>query len=203
VRSRLLIVSLLVCLAAASCRGGGHGSAADTLPPAVGSTTTTAVSYAVPPVIDQAYVAKVMAALDHVYGEAVRHLAQTRQIDAQFLKYLVAIYTPHQFDLAEESWAKDAANGFPGLLATPGDPVTLVQRVLQADRNCVLASVTRTFQPTRSQPVNITPQRYVGLIPAPPNRDLDDLNPTPWAMAFDGFIADPAGAVPETPCDAR
>lgn len=195
------MVLLFAVLAGGACfgRAGGRGTA-DTLPPPVSTTATTAVSYAVPAVIDQAYVAKVMAALDHVYGEAVRHLAQTRRIDDQFLKYLVAIYTDRYFKLAEDAWAQEVAHGLTRLASSPADPRTTVDAVVRADRSCVVLRVERDFGPTTAGPTDETPQRFVGLVPISDDRNQDHMNPTPWAMSYDGYTS--TGAEPEDPCRA-
>ena len=196
----MTMVSL--CMAAvllAGCDGNG-GRTEGTLPPEETTTSSTAVSYEVPAVIDAAYVSRVMAALDHVYGDAVRHLAKTRHADEEFLKYLVAIYTDRFFRLAQDAWVKDEARGFPRLASSPGDPVTTVQDLVRADPGCVVFAAGRDFAPTTSGPPDPTPQRYVGLVPIPPGRDAGRLNPTPWAMSYDGFTS--TGSVPEDPCRA-
>jgi len=198
---RLGTVTLAVALLAGACAGGkgGHGSA-DTLPAPAPTTTTTAVSYAVPAEIDAVYVARVMQALDHVYGDAIRIMARDRAVTEPFLKHLLAIYTPRQFEVAQEIWVKDLASGLNGLAPSPGDPITTVQSVVSSESACVLAAVAKDFQPTRSIPVKASPQRYVALIPKLDERDPEHLNPTPWTISFDGYVAEPAGAVPEKPC---
>jgi hypothetical protein len=62
-------------------------------------------------------VEKVMDALDHVYGDAIRTLAKERTITEPFLERLAAIYTPSEFGLVQDIWVKDLAEGLKGLRA--------------------------------------------------------------------------------------
>lgn len=183
----LLAVALL-----GGCSGGRDD---DTLPPP--ATSSTSVDYSVPDVIDVAYVEKVVTALDHVYGDAIRILAKERQITKEFLEYLAAIYTPKQFEFTQGIWVRDVASGLSGLRPDPGDPKTHVQELIQADRECIVVRVDRDFSSTNEQPDQATPQEYVAVVPAPNERPL---NPTPWVLSFDGFVATPEGAAPEQPC---
>lgn len=189
---------LLVAVLMAACNGG-DGPTVDTLPPPVETTSTTVVDYAVPAVIDAAYVEKVMAALDRVYGDAIRTLAVERQITEPFLSRLAAIYGDKQFDLAQRAWVRDVADGLDDLQSPPGDPATVVQRAVRLDADCIVAAVERTFRAVRD-PVTSTPQKYVALVPRPEGRDPRSFNPTPWMMSYDGFVAEPAGAEPASPC---
>jgi hypothetical protein len=197
----VLIVSLLsLVLGGAGCdrRGRGDGRDPDTLPPPPKTTSTTAPSFDVPAVIDAAYVGRVMQALDHVYGDGVRHLAVSRSVDEEFLKHLLAIYTDRFFQLAQDAWVKESARGFPTLAQSPGDPLTRIQSIVRNDRDCVVAQVTHDFSALRTSPPAPTPQRYIALISKPSNRDPDGLNPTPWAMTYDGYPQ--SDTVPEDPC---
>lgn len=182
----LLAVALL-----GGCSGGRDD---DTLPPP--ASTTTSADYSVPEVIDVAYVEKVMAALDHVYGDAIRTLAKERQITKEFLDHLAAIYTPSEFELAQDIWVKDLAEGLKGIRSKPGDPRTKVQRVLRAEAGCVIAAVDRDFSETRETPDQPTPQEFIALTPIAEERHH---NPTPWLIAFDGFKDD--GSEPKAPCE--
>lgn len=189
--SLLLVASLAACSHAAP-------TPASTTTTAPSTTSTTVVDYSVPAVIDAAYVTKVMKALDHIYGDAIRVMAHDRAVDEPFLKPLVAIYAPHEFQNIRDLWTTDVARGLPGLAANPGDPTTLVSAIVRSEQGCVLFSVKRDFSATRTGPLSSTPQRYIGLVPVDVARDPGHINPTPWRMAFDGFIT--SGAVPREPC---
>src|SRR5688572_12907814 len=146
----LLAVALL-----GGCDSGGRDD--DTLPPP--ASTSSTVDYSVPEVIDTAYVEKVMDALDHVYGDAIRTLAKERTITKPFLERLAAIYTPSEFETAQDAWVTDVANGLQGLRDQPGDPVTSVERSIKLDRDCIVVAVQRGFGPTRSIEPTTTPQK--------------------------------------------
>ena len=192
---RLLIV---VALAFTTCSGESRG-AHDTLPPPPPSSTTTTITYDVPATIDQAYVEKVMKALDHVYGDAIRELKQTGQADAQFQLKLGSIYADHYYRLALQGWAKEVTDGLRGIADKPGDPVTTITRLLRSDRECIVAEVKRDLQPLHSRPVIDTPQPYIALVPLPKERGVGSTNPTPWMMSYDGFRSD--GSEPPDPCN--
>ncbi|MDQ1439229.1 MAG: hypothetical protein QOK43_2858 [Acidimicrobiaceae bacterium] len=200
----VLIVSLLsLVLGGAGCdrRGGGDGRDRDTLPPPPKTTSTTAPSFDVPAVIDAAYVGRVMQALDHVYGDGVRHLAVSRSVDEEFLKHLLAIHNPRIFQLAQDLWVKIQARGFEGLAATPADPVTRVDKLLRADRDCILIEGDRNLSPLHAQDDPTNHDRYVALSPLRPDRNPVALNQTPWAINFSGQRTD--GSVPEDACVAQ
>lgn len=190
-------VFLGVALVVGACNGGGGGRSNDTLPPPPETTVTTAVDYAVPAVIDAAYVEKVIAALDHVYGDAIRTLARERKITQDFLDRLAAIYTPAEFKLAQDIWVRDVASGLQGLVPVPGDPKTVIRSVVRGDRTCLFAAVDRSFAATRTTPDRPTPPWYVALIPR--TQASSPHNPTPWVISFDGFKDD--GSQPAQPCE--
>jgi hypothetical protein len=197
-RRMSVIVACVLSLVAGACGGSGRAHTADPpLKKASTTTTSTTISYAVPATIDVAYVDKVMKALDHVYGDAIRHLAQTKSMDVDFVKTLSAIYTPSESTAQQEGWSiqQQQPEGFDALRADGGDPITTASRLVRADPTCVVVAVDRNFGPAYKDPPQITPNRYVVLTPAtgstPPN-------PTPWRMAWDGFVK--GGGEPSNHC---
>lgn len=189
----LLVAALLL----GACNGGGGSGSGTTLPPPVSTTDSTVPDYSVPAVIDAAYVEKVMAALDHVYGDAIRILARERKITQDFLEHLAAIYTAQEFEFAQGVWVRDVASGLKGLVPVPGDPTTDVKQLVKSDHSCILFSAARSFSATRSTPDQQTPQWFIALIPKN-GPDPKRLNPTPWVIDFDGFKQD--GSPPGGPC---
>ena len=61
--------------------------------------TTTTNPYAIPPVIDEAYVNRVLAAFDQVIGDAVRLVVKNRQLDEDVFYRLKAVSTGNAFQL--------------------------------------------------------------------------------------------------------
>ncbi|HVF74937.1 MAG TPA: hypothetical protein VM938_07795 [Acidimicrobiales bacterium] len=149
--------------------------------------------------IDAAYVEKVMAALDHVYGDAIRILARERKITQDFLDRLAAIYGDRFFRLAQQSWSREALDGFATLASTPGDPTVTVTSLVKHDRECVIAAVIRDFSLVRNGIPATTPQRYIALIPK--GGATNGLNPTPWVLSYDGWTS--TGVEPSEPCSAN
>lgn len=194
---RVARLALVAALLLGACNGGRDD---DVLPPRPTSTDTTAVDYSVPAVIDVAYVEKVMAALDRVYGDGIRTLAKERAITQEFLEHLVAIYGDRFYRLAQDAWTQELSTGASTLAARPGDPHTTITALRQVDRACVVAQVVRDFSATRSSTPAVTPTRYIGLVPLIDQRDTRGLNPTPWMLAYDGWT--PNGDPPVEPCAA-
>jgi hypothetical protein len=186
---RLARVLLVAVALLGACNRGDGGRTDDTLPPR--ETTSTTMDYAVPDVIDVAYVEKVMEALDHVYGDAIRILARERQITKEFLEHLAAIYGSRFFSLAERLWVSEVADGLATIRTRPGNPRTTVQTIIRSDASCVVIAVDRDFSGVRTAAPSPTPQRYVALVPS-------SKNGTGWLMAYDGFRED--GLPPEQPC---
>lgn len=197
----LPIVSLCCALVFAACPDRGSRATDDTLPPPPTVTTTTVPSYDVPAVIDVAYVERVMKALDHVYGDGVRHLARTRVVDEEFLSHLVAIHNPRILELVQDLWVKIQAKDFAGLAAEPGDPVTRIDKLLRTDRECILMEGDRNFTPlyTTDDPTNH--HRFVALTPLRSDRNPGARNPTLWTINFSGTAVD--GSLPEDACNAQ
>lgn len=184
---------MLALVVLTACRDSSAGEARTTVPtrpPTSSTTATTAVSYDVPAVIDAAYVEKVMAALDHVEGEAARYLASKRQLDEDWVRFLAAIYDSKAMSLTQQAWLKIAGNEYTSLSERPGDPVTTVERLLLVSTECIVFEATRDFSALFKEPDPPRPQRYVALVPTPPGRNPGSYNPTPWIMSFDGRFKD-------------
>ncbi len=190
--------ALVAALLVGACNGGGEGRGRDTtLPPRVSTTASTVVDYSVPEVIDAAYVEKVMAALDHVYGDAIRILAHERKITQDFLERLGAIYGDRFFRIAQRSWGEEIHQGLATLAAVPGDPRTTVGQILSASQECIVAAVRRDFSPIRAGEPASTPQRYIALVPR--NTSVKTVNPTPLILSYDGWTS--SGDPPVAPCE--
>ena len=187
---------MVAALVVGACNGGGSGRSHDTLPPPPETTVTTAFDFAVPAVIDAAYVEKVMAALDHVYGDAIRTLARERKLTQEFLDRLAAIYGDRFFRLAQDAWAQELSSGLSGVRPVPGDPRSTVTTVTVARADCIVAPAMRDFSAIRTSNPPPPPQRFIGLVPRADARTA--LNPTGWVLAYDGWTE--SGEAPVEPC---
>lgn len=201
-RSRCLVL-LLVALV--GCRGGGGDDGEEhttvpTSPSSMGTTTTSALSYAVPDTLDVAYVERVMAALDRLYGDLARHVAATRELDEEFARFLVSIYAGGSFESEKVLWSTVASEGFELLRERPGDARTTVERVVEARKDCIVVQARRDFFAMFNEPDPAGPPRFVALVPLPADRNPDGRNPTPWLMSFDGRYQDGHKPTAEEAC---
>ncbi|HET7489456.1 MAG TPA: hypothetical protein VFJ85_16130 [Acidimicrobiales bacterium] len=197
---RRVTAVLLAVLATASCRKGDVAEPETTVPTAPSTTATTAVSYAVPAAIDTAYIQKVMAALDHVNGDAARRAASERALDGDFFQRFVSIYTDRYFKLVQRAWLQVAGDKFALLADAPRDPTTSVVRLITANPTCVFFEAKRDFSPMFREPDPPGGPRFVALLPLDPLRNPTGYNPTPWAMNFDGHFQSGAEPTPEAAC---
>jgi len=211
---RIVVVSVALMVAGACSGGddeppvgptvppGGTSSTTSTTTPAP-STTLSPADYAVPEVIDQAYVQRVVSAFDKVLGDAIRVLKRDGGLSEDFLKHLLAIYTAPEFEGQQTSWQDALRLGdLQKRPPVPQDPITAVVRVARADSKCITAEVDRDMRPTLSpgvEPAESEQPDYVVLVRKQSGRDPLGLNPTPWVMAFDGFKID--GSEPINSCD--
>src|SRR5438445_5300929 len=126
-----------------SCGGSAHrpGATSATVPPGL---TVTSVDLAhVPATIDIAYVQKVMDALDHVLGDAIRVFVANKGPNQQFLDLLSAVYDEPAYSREIADYGRDAARNLQGYSNQPGNPATKVTRVIGATSTCNLLVVDR------------------------------------------------------------
>ena len=165
------------------------------------ATTTTSVVPVdqVPAVIDVAYVQRVIDALDHVMGDAVRALVAAKAPDRAFYERLRAVYLDPEFERVQSSFGRSAANDLAGFRDAPGDPVTRVGRVITAANDCIFAEVDRDLGPTHKEsPSPEVRHSYLGLGTRRTEHDPAALNPTAWMIGLDGTNVD--GSEPRNPC---
>ena len=181
------IVAVLVLVATAGCNDDDEPT-----PPTTRRTTTTTDPFAVPDPIDAAYVERVVAELDHLYGDAAREVAREQALTPRFETILRAIYgDDEELELARKIWLDEEAAGFVHLAREPGDPKTTAIQLLLATSECVIAAVDRDLSAVASEQRNPpSTQLYVVLVPLRAEHDPKDINSTGWALGFEGFKAD-------------
>jgi len=152
--------------------------------------TTTTNPYAVPEVIDEAYVNRVLAGLDQVVGDAVRLVVKSRQMDEEVFYLLKSVSVGDTFQLKLDGLQADLMRGLPTYNEQPGNKKTTVTRLITTMETCIFAEVQKDFSA-----VNISGQpslstQWVVLVPLDTTRDEYNHNPTPWMFLYDGFLQD-------------
>ena len=204
-RSRWLLACLvaLPLLVAASCddRAGDPGNGA-TVPEEATTTSTTAPAdpYAVPDVIDTAYVDRVLAALYKVDGDAGRIIVREGEIVPDAANTLRAIYGRDALSDQLDQWGESVGDRFRGLRSPPGDIKATVTALRSAKPTCVFAAVLMDFSGTAAVASDPIPT-YIALFQKEPAEDPANVNPTPWAIGLNAFSIN--GAPPEDPCPGR
>lgn len=196
------VLAALALTASAACSSGaadkGSAGANPTLatdPP----RTTTTNPYAVPAVIDAAYVNRVLAGLDAVTGDAVRAVMSTRTIPRDVFDRLKALYLDNnRLQLAIDGLQLDLRENMAGYRTTPGNKVTTVTELITATPTCVFSAVRRNYSAVSTGTVPPVDPQWVALRPADPSRDPGQYNSTRWAYAYDGYPADRSR--PTNPC---
>jgi hypothetical protein len=196
------VTVVLVSALAAACSGGGDTSrsASPTVREEPSTTTAPVVPVdLVPAVIDVAYIQRVIDALDHVEGDAVRELVRAGVPNRAFYERLRAVYLDPEFQRVQTSIGASAANGLQGVAEHPSDPVTRISRLITASAECIFVGVDRNFGPMFKEPPTAE-ERHTFLALGRTKSALDPAhhNPTAWMIGFDGRNLD--GSEPRNPC---
>jgi hypothetical protein len=164
----------------------------------VPQATTTTNPFAVPSVIDEAYVNRVLAGLDEVKGDAVRLAVSAATITPEAMERLTAIYASDKFlqlsiDLLNGDLTPQRLENFG---PTPGDSISTVTGLISVSDSCIFAAIDRDYSHVTAASVGGTRNQWIALQRASstPNR----VNPTGWAYLYDGF--EPGRNQPEDPC---
>lgn len=154
--------------------------------------------YAVPAVIDEAYIQRVLTALYDLESEVVRLAQASGGLSDPARDLLRAIYRPEQTSFQFSVYEEASAEGFPGLRPTPGNQGFAVQDLLSATTECIFVAGQRDFSEVLSAPSELEGLTYVQLLPRVAAEDPGARNATPWMVG--GSERRPDGSVPEDPC---
>ncbi len=156
-------------------RDGANGPTT-TVPP----TTTTVLDVTViPPVIDVAYVQRVMDVLDGVLLQVGQSVAGERALGERFQLYVRALYDADQVPAQSQGWQASVDK----VAAQPNRPVTRVRQLVSASSTCVFLAADRDISPMFSAPIPVVQPYWLKL-----ERDQPDgVNPTPWVLGHDTF----------------
>jgi len=198
---RAVAVGATVCfLAACSADGGATlGVPSATVATAPPQTTTTN-PYAIPEVIDAAYVNRVLAGLDAATSEVIRLVVTTRSIPPESIERLQAIYSePALFQLRLDLFQDDLRRQLGGYKPNPGANATTVIELLSTTTTCVFAKVSRDASAVAIAPDPRFSIKWIAMKPFPSaNRAYND---TGWGLIYEGFERD-LTAPRVNPCDA-
>lgn len=197
--ARLALAALLLA-ASAACRTSSAEKAGPTATVATEpAPTTTTNPYAVPAVIDAAYVNKVLAGLDAVRGDVTRQILAAHTIPRDAYDRMRAIYADDNWlQLRIDSFQSDIRRNFAGYSATPGNEVTTVVQLLSRNPTCIFARVRRDYSAIGPGASTTSDQNWVALKPLDKSRDAGGYNTTSWALFYDGFPED--RSEPPNPC---
>jgi len=195
------LTGLLLAASAAACdssSGGARSSASNTVATEPAPTTTTS-PYAVPAVIDAAYVNRVLAGLDAAVGDVIRLVVTTRTIPPEAYDRLRALYSSaDHLQLAIDGFQLDMRRGFAGYKAPPGNKRTEVTEMIMGSPTCIFARVSRDYSAvslTASAAVDV---QWIGLRPLDRTLDPNHYNSTQWSIIYEGFPRD--RSQPPNPC---
>lgn len=161
--------------------------------------TTTTNPYAVPAVIDAAYVNRVLAGLDGLRGDVTRIILSSRTIPRDAYDRMRAMYgTDEWLQLRIDSFQTDTRRGFVGYKPDPGNQTTSVIQLITTSSKCIFARVTRDYSAVGPGATPASDKNWVGLIPHDRTRDPTGYNPTSWSFSYDGFPPD--RTQPPDPC---
>jgi hypothetical protein len=130
-----------------------------------------------------AYVDAVLAALNHVYGNATRALRSSHAVSAEVKTDLRSIFNDPLYDQQVDAAKLSLQGVINNVRSHPGDLKTTVSRLLTASTSCIFVKTQTDFS---SAFIHTTPEpasEYFELAPKQPDDDPSNLNPTRWAFA--------------------
>ncbi len=187
-----LALIVIAGLAAGCSSGDAHSDAGPqaTVATAPSTTTTTAPAdpYAVPDdasKIDADYVNRVLAALNHIYGDIARAQLTNGAVKPESLLSLRAIYNDPEYQEQAEVLLKSVPPPRDRLRDPLGDRQMTVLDLLTVRSDCIAAKVLYDFSEVLLDPGSKDPW-WIALSPKPRENDPGNVNPTPWALRSDG-----------------
>lgn len=161
--------------------------------------TTTTNPYAVPTVIDAAYVNRVLAGLDAAVGDVTRMVVRTRTIPREAYDRLRAIYANDgSLQLAIDIIQNDIRRDLPGYSVEPGNQVTRVVELITNNSACIFVRVSRNYSAIGPGASPTSDKNWVALRRLDQARDFNGYNSVGWAFAYEGFTPD--RSQPTDPC---
>jgi len=217
VRSVPIVLATALGLALVGCSGGDDGTdlgpaasaptaspAASTIAtdPAPTTATVGADPFAIPDVIDAAYVNRVLAALYAVDGDITREILRTRSAGPGVVEQLAAIYGEPQLTLEIDGLARFLREDPAKFRDPPGDRIVTVMEVVAASDQCVIAVGDLSLAQVAPGPAVLGPgERYlVSLAPRTSRPDEARYNPTPFLIIGAEVLGPGESPIEEAPC---
>jgi hypothetical protein len=197
VRRLALVGTVVAALLAGACGGkdeplGPIGS--------VPQATTTTNPYAVPEVIDEAYVNRVLAGLDQAVGDLTRLIVSAEAIVPEAFERMRLIYADEdQFQFEIQRFQNALDRGLENIRPIPGNRATTVIELITARTDCVFAKVDMDTSAVTISPNPAFRTRWIAIVPHDPM--VDRRNLTRWGFVYEGFEED--GSAPSDPCAER
>ncbi len=191
-RDSLVAVAMALALVGACSSSGSNETADTTVPTAPPETTTTAAGdpFAIPDVIDEAYVNRVLAALDQIDGDAVRDVVARGTITFESNARVRAIYNDPEYGQQAEGLRDLLAGDSARFKAPPGNRKTTVLRLMHANAECIFAAVKVDFSQVVVSPPSTAPDEFQALVLERTQlaADPEGLNPTGWSIRHDEVL---------------
>lgn len=165
-------------------------------------TTATTNPYAVPAVIDAAYVNRVLAWFDQFEGDLVRGIIASRSLTPDGIARLRAIHASDStFQVRLDSIQYTLRTGLDGFLPNPGNVKTVVVEMLSAKSSCIYVKVDRDASAVARNANPSFRTQWVALRRLDPSADRNSYNDTGWGYQLNGgaFGASPT-APDKDPC---
>jgi hypothetical protein len=196
--ARVVVVGVAVAVAAVGLAGCGGGKGPGDEGPTATVPTTPPDPYAVPAVIDEAYVNRVLAALDQAVGDVVRMVVSTKTLSPEAIERLQAVYVGDALVLKLQGFQRDILDGLAGYKSNPGNKSSVVADLITGRSDCVFVQVYRDFSAVATNPDPRLARQWVSLTPVGSRANVGVHNPTPWVVTYDGFQKDLSA--PPNPC---
>lgn len=194
-----MVALVVASVVAAACGGGDDEPLGPTATVPQGTTTTD--PYAVPAVIDEAYVNRVLAGLDQVYGDALRLVVASRTLPGDALARVESVYAGDVLKAVRASINATASGDQATFAQPPGNRITTVVQLLEANPACIFAEISRDYRNVTNDEYDAEPvSQWVVLRPGATYGIATGYNATGWVYTFDGVDEDGTG--PEVPCPA-
>lgn len=195
------MLAAILVLSPVAC--GGDDDEEATPPPSIAEPTTTTDPYAIPPVIDAAYVNRVLAGIDGVVSDVFRLVIEKKSIPPEAVTRVETVYQhPEDMHFLLSGLQQNLATNFEDYRPVPGNRKSTVERLISASGSCVFVEAFRDYS---EQLVSADDDvrrvaSWIALAPKDPAADPARYNPTPWVISLEKLRSD--GPQPPSPCAA-